>query len=90
MCLEKPYTDLCLEDPVTLKLKGKTTELGIPRTNHDIPGYPVCTKVARAQLIGQRRFFPWFGPKRPGCICTHSCVILFSKLYGWLGPVGIP
>ena len=57
--------------------RGKTTELGILRLNNDIPGYPVCTTVARAQLIGQRRFLPWFGPKRP----IPSCVILFSELY---------
>ena len=64
---------------------GKTTELGIPRPNHDIPGYPLCTKVARAQLIGQRRFLPWFGPKRPGY--TQLCHSFLQIVPSWPGPV---
>ena len=59
------------------------------RPNHDIPaGYPVCTKVARAQLIGQRRFVPWFGPTRPGY--TQLCYSFLQIVPSWLGPVPSP
>ena len=61
---------------------GKTTQLGIPRHNRDMAGYPLNVYISRAQLIGQRHNLPGSGAVAGGY--TQLRLSLYVPSCSWI------